>query len=253
MTRADVYAAIDDERGYQDAKNPKTLALGEELALALKYALQAQDGRSDEVYPISGSRTLEELRKLAAVCVRALEHHGPPVRAMCGPIGFKLRDYVPGTREETYAAIDSEIAYQDDKSAWTFELDEAADKAVVGALQALRHWSNQPSDHSELMARVLLRHLGAICVRALERHGAQLREPDPLPPPPTYRDGWKAGKNAHVIAFVDEAERTGFKTVSIGNWADLRDRITALTTGQATLDAPQTVQEWYAQFRNRPH
>lgn len=239
----EVHAVLEDERLWLDAKKPGPLSLGEELALAVKYAHQVRSGRSDEVYPICGSPALRELRKLAAVCVRALERHGPPVRAMGGAPGTPARVYTPGTREEAYAAIDSELDYLDERGRLAFSLAEAGERVIAAALDALAHWSNQPSEASETMARVRLRTLGALCVRALELHGAEWREPDPLPPPPTYRDGWKAGKNPHVIAFVEEAEGS-FSKLSPGRWADLRDRIDALKRGEATLDAPQSFDDW---------
>jgi hypothetical protein len=77
--RAEVYAAIDGERAYQDTKNPHTLSIGEEIALALKYSHNALNEWSNDFNPPE-QEALAMLRKVAGICVRCLEHHGAPKR-----------------------------------------------------------------------------------------------------------------------------------------------------------------------------
>jgi len=241
-TRDEVYAAIDGERDYQDLKNPHLLSLGEEIALVMKYALRSFNGPSGREVA-SETWTREMLRKLAALCVRALERYGAPVRALSGPLGTVRRPYVPGTRTEAYAAIDSQLDYEDERGRRTYTTGQGAMDALAGATAVLEHWSNQPFDPTELMARVKLRNLAAVCVRTLEINGVLLRQPDPPPPPPRDRDGWKAGMDEKVVAFVDEAERS-FNAISPSHWADLRDYLEELKSGAKTLESSLSMAEW---------
>ena len=78
-TRQEVYDAIGGERKYQDGLNPKTLSIGEEIALALKYTNSALDEWSNDFNPPE-QEALAMLRKVAAICVRCMEHHGAPRR-----------------------------------------------------------------------------------------------------------------------------------------------------------------------------
>ena len=79
-TRQEVYEAIDDERNYQDSKNSRPLPLGEELALLTKYSGKALEVWSNQPFDPSEEEARAVLRKIAAICVRALEHHGAPRR-----------------------------------------------------------------------------------------------------------------------------------------------------------------------------
>ena len=78
-TRQEVYQAIDGERQYQDGKNPHTLSIGEEIALALKYTHNALNEWSNDFKPPE-QEALAMMRKVAAICVRCMEHHGAPKR-----------------------------------------------------------------------------------------------------------------------------------------------------------------------------
>ena len=247
-TRDQVYAAIDGERDHQDLKNPNLLALGEEIALVMKYALLAFNGPPDQEVASEPWRR-ETFRELAAFCVRALERYGAPVRTMVGPIGAVRRPYEPGTRSEVYAAIDSQLDYLDERGRRTYTTGQAAMEALASATAVLEHWSNEPFDPTELMARVKLRDLAATLVRLFEDTGVPLRQPDPPPPPPRDRDGWKAGVDAKVVAFVDEAERS-FNTISPSRWADLRDYLEELKSGVKTLESPLTMAEWVAKRKD---
>jgi len=77
--RQEVYSAIDGERAHQDGLNPKVLSIGEEIALALRYTNKALESWSDDFNPPE-QEALATLRKLAAICVRCMEHHGAPKR-----------------------------------------------------------------------------------------------------------------------------------------------------------------------------
>jgi len=78
-TRQEVYSSVDGERAYQENLNPHTLSIGEEIALTLKYANNALDEWSNDFNPPE-TEALAMLRKVAAICVRCMEHHGAPKR-----------------------------------------------------------------------------------------------------------------------------------------------------------------------------
>lgn len=88
-TRSEVYDAIDTERLYQGRKNPKTLSIGEEIALALKYTHNALDEWSSDFNPPE-TDALAMLRKVAGICVRCLEHHGVEQRTLEEQCGVKI-------------------------------------------------------------------------------------------------------------------------------------------------------------------
>lgn len=84
-TRAEVYAAIDTERAYQDKGkgNARTdrpnNSVGEELLLAHGYlskAIQEWCGP----HPEGRDASLHTIRKVAGIAVRALENNGAPPR-----------------------------------------------------------------------------------------------------------------------------------------------------------------------------
>ena len=84
--REDVYAAIDTERDYQDAKwpqdgrpeAPNPLSVGEFLLLIEEYAAKARTEWANEKKP--EERTLREIRKIAGIAVNCMEQHGAPHR-----------------------------------------------------------------------------------------------------------------------------------------------------------------------------
>lgn len=84
ITRQEVYLAIDTERNYQDNLGPerrdkREMVTGEELVLLKAYVDRAFanwtniPGENPEI-------TLHDLRKVAAIAVRAMENHGAPLR-----------------------------------------------------------------------------------------------------------------------------------------------------------------------------
>lgn len=81
-SRVLVYEAIDGERDYQDnlgmgrtAGLPRTV--GDELVLLDYLMTEAKDAWVE--YP-GNQNALEQIRKIAAVAVRALEQNGVPTR-----------------------------------------------------------------------------------------------------------------------------------------------------------------------------
>jgi len=80
MNRVDVYQLIDNERAYQDTKSLGTnsnFTVGEELVLLKSYldlAFNAWTHNAGDV------KALEEVRKVAAIAVRCMEHHPTPNR-----------------------------------------------------------------------------------------------------------------------------------------------------------------------------
>jgi uncharacterized protein CbrC (UPF0167 family) len=84
--RADVYAAIDTERDFQDSfiadkEYYITHTLGEFILMLNQYAAQAQEkwthhSDKEDGFPAS----LHEVRKIAALAVRCMEQHGAPRR-----------------------------------------------------------------------------------------------------------------------------------------------------------------------------
>ncbi len=85
--RAEVYAAIDTEREYQDAvwgnaergdlpANP--LTIGEFILLVEEYAARARADWSREPKPERDA--LHGMRKIAGIAVNCLEQHGAPKR-----------------------------------------------------------------------------------------------------------------------------------------------------------------------------
>lgn len=85
MTRDKVYALIDQERDYQDdvwAENhPESehpLRVGEDLLLLQKYVDDATDVWTRESRP--EVKTMDLMRKIAAIAVRSIESNGAPPR-----------------------------------------------------------------------------------------------------------------------------------------------------------------------------
>ena len=78
-SRGNVYTAIDGERDYQDNLNPRTQSIGDELTILAHYVQLAQKQYCEE-FSDPEILTLGVIRKVAAICVRCMEHHGAPVR-----------------------------------------------------------------------------------------------------------------------------------------------------------------------------
>lgn len=87
-SRSEVYAAIDGERAYQDARRGNSARanvddnrdLGSMLTLIDVYVGKAKDGFSGPS-PAGRETALHQLRKVAALAVLAMEYHGAPTRA----------------------------------------------------------------------------------------------------------------------------------------------------------------------------
>lgn len=86
-TRAEVYAAIDSERAYQDgglgnaqrhAGMPQQMAPGE-IILCMEKCLT--DARTAWYAPGGGVACLDHVRKVAALAVQAMEVYGAPHRS----------------------------------------------------------------------------------------------------------------------------------------------------------------------------
>lgn len=84
-SRAEVYQAIDTERNYQDSQWPgradnghNALTVGEFVLLMQDYVSQATAVWTIEPKPTP--KTLDAVRKIAAVAVNCMEQNGAPMR-----------------------------------------------------------------------------------------------------------------------------------------------------------------------------
>ena len=87
VNRADVYAAIDTERNYQEQKGKElgwgagqgasNHSIGDFLTLLRVYV-----GRADDAYAntVGDAEVLNVIRKIAGICVAGMERHGAPPR-----------------------------------------------------------------------------------------------------------------------------------------------------------------------------
>lgn len=85
-TRQEVYAAIDSERNYQDAQQgnavsdlPRTYSTAEWLNVIDTYVRKAQDAWSGP-HPAGREEAINQVRKVAALAVIAMEQNGAPHR-----------------------------------------------------------------------------------------------------------------------------------------------------------------------------
>lgn len=85
-SRSMVYAAIDSERNYQDAgagnaarhpNQPKSMTPGEHILCMEKCLADARDAWYK---PDGGTACLDFIRKVTALGVQCMEHHGAPPR-----------------------------------------------------------------------------------------------------------------------------------------------------------------------------
>lgn len=86
-TREEVYEAIDSERNYQDMlisilsqEDMHELAMGEHLAVLNKLINDAHDAWYSDAAPYPDTMPL--IRKIAGVCVQAMEKYGAPEREL---------------------------------------------------------------------------------------------------------------------------------------------------------------------------
>jgi len=117
-------------------------------------------------------------------------HNGKTVAQWFGPSGFILTDYIDLAnkpviapdrvkRDEVYAAIDTERAYQDDK--WGEAVDPrplsiGEDILLIEeyVLKARQAWSTE--HRPEVGALEQIRKIAGIAVRCMENHGAPKRK-----------------------------------------------------------------------------
>ena len=86
-TRNEVYAAIDSERNYQDARRGNSARtdlddnrdLGSMILLIEEYLGKTRTAFSGP-HPAGKAAAVEQLRKVAALAVLAMEYHGAPLR-----------------------------------------------------------------------------------------------------------------------------------------------------------------------------
>lgn len=84
-TRAEVYAAIDSERNYQDMRKARDSGAEfhsiEEFLVYMKVYLDDTMSVSAKTWgPEAGPKTLDMLRKVTALGVACMEQHGAPYR-----------------------------------------------------------------------------------------------------------------------------------------------------------------------------
>jgi len=100
MKREDVYKLIDEERDYQDRKwaaqkghpHPKS---DFDLAIAdwLIYIERVLSKAKDRIYYLKEAEALDEVRKIAAVCVACMENNETPPRLpSVRTVGHYVRD-----------------------------------------------------------------------------------------------------------------------------------------------------------------
>jgi hypothetical protein len=80
-TRSEVYAVIDGERWYQDTKHgvdPHTLT--EWMVFIEDYSRESLHATAREPSQTANPKILINLRKIAAMCVAAMEQHGAETR-----------------------------------------------------------------------------------------------------------------------------------------------------------------------------
>jgi len=84
MERTNVYELIDGERDYQDELNSngqgRVLTAGEELCLVQTYVDKARQVFAETFGDYEERPTMDVIRKIAALCVRAMENHRTPQR-----------------------------------------------------------------------------------------------------------------------------------------------------------------------------
>jgi hypothetical protein len=80
-TRAEVYEAVDGEREYQDAlkgiRSTEKRTLGDFLVLLNHYMVEANQSY---VRNRGATQPMHEIRKIAAIAVKAMEENGAPKR-----------------------------------------------------------------------------------------------------------------------------------------------------------------------------
>lgn len=74
--RVEAFEALDGERRYQEQFNSNVLSVGEELCLLQCYINKAMVEYATTLYAPSEPATMDVIRKIGAMCLRAMENHG---------------------------------------------------------------------------------------------------------------------------------------------------------------------------------
>lgn len=74
--RVQAFDALIGERKYQENFNSRVLSVGEELCLIQCYINKAMEAYADTLNAPSEPATMDIIRKIGAMCLRAMEHHG---------------------------------------------------------------------------------------------------------------------------------------------------------------------------------
>lgn len=74
--RVKAFDVLDDERKYQEQFNSNVLSVGEELCLLQCYINKAMVEYVNTLNVPSEPATMEVIRKIGAMCLRAMENHG---------------------------------------------------------------------------------------------------------------------------------------------------------------------------------
>jgi len=91
MNREDVYKLIDGERDYQNQLNLKQVDVGCELALLHKYLHDANVAFAETFDCPREQPTMNIFRKIAAICIRAMETNGAPKRNAAASLASRQR------------------------------------------------------------------------------------------------------------------------------------------------------------------
>ena len=95
-SRFDVFCVLDGERKYQDSLCGRPLLIGEEILLIQEYAKRARREWTEDFCDgdaVEGE-ALNMIRKITAIGLRCMEHHGAPER-LVGPQQKPVVEYRP--------------------------------------------------------------------------------------------------------------------------------------------------------------
>lgn len=81
-----IFALIRGERSYQDQLNPKQVDVGCELALLRKYLRDSENVFAETFGEPNEQPTMDVFRKIAAMCVRAMQVNDAPARDIDGSL-----------------------------------------------------------------------------------------------------------------------------------------------------------------------
>lgn len=159
VTRAEVYAAIDSERAYQDSMwpedapaDPRPLSIGEGILLIEEYHTRA----------LIEIDSLQSIRKIAGIAVRCLENHGGSTEHAQGTL----------SRQEVYVKLDELCNTH----------KEEEDLKILVALAMIKHlmiearaaWARERRPALKALEKIW--EIAAVAVRCMEANGAPLRQ-----------------------------------------------------------------------------